>query len=77
MAAASRPAPARAPERKTEPQPQTEPQRLPPHSTASWQRYLTPALVVLLAAAVVCTMSFPLSGVFAGPRGFSPRPIVG
>jgi hypothetical protein len=62
MAAASTPAPARAPEAKPEPrpgaQPQAEPQPVASHSKPNWQKYATPVLVVLLAAAVVLTMTW-------------------
>jgi membrane fusion protein, multidrug efflux system len=54
MAAASTPAPARAPEPKPEPQPD----HVPPHPTPTWQKYGTPGLVVLLAAAVVFTITW-------------------
>ena len=48
MAAASTPAPARGPEQKPE-QPKPKPK---------WQRFVVPALVVLLAAAIVATISW-------------------
>ena len=46
--AASAPAPARA----------AEPEHVPPRPKASWQKYGTPLLVVLLAAAVVFTLTW-------------------
>src|SRR6266849_8663021 len=48
MAAASAPAPARA----------AEPEHVPPRPKANWQKYGTPLLVVLLAAAVVFTLTW-------------------
>src|SRR6266852_424617 len=48
MAAASAPAPARA----------AEPEHVPPRPKANWQKYVTPLLVVLLAAAVVFTLTW-------------------
>ena len=48
MAAASAPAPARA----------AEPEHVPPRPKANWQKYGTPLLVVLLAAAVVSTLTW-------------------
>jgi len=52
MAAASTPAPARGPEQKSEPQQVTP----PPH--VNFRKYGIPALVVLLAAAIVATISW-------------------
>jgi membrane fusion protein (multidrug efflux system) len=52
MAAASTPVPARGPEQKSEPQQVTP----PPH--VNFRKYGTPALVVLLAAAIVATISW-------------------
>jgi membrane fusion protein (multidrug efflux system) len=52
MAAASTPAPARAPEPKIEPHPVLV------HPKANWQKYVTPVLVVLLAVAIVATISW-------------------
>ena len=52
MAAASTAAPARAPEPKLEPHP------VPVHPKAKWQKYVTPVLVVLLAVAILATISW-------------------
>jgi membrane fusion protein, multidrug efflux system len=48
MAAASTPAPAG----------RAEPEHIPPQPTPKWQKYVVPALVVLLAAAVVFTITW-------------------
>ena len=52
MAAASMPAPARAQE------PELDPHDVPVHPKANWQKYVTPALVVLLAVAIVATINW-------------------
>lgn len=52
MAAASTPAPARPPEPKIEPHPVLV------RPKANWQKYVTPVLVVLLAVAIVATISW-------------------
>jgi len=56
--AASTPAPARLPEPKAEAQTDAEQRRVPSHFKPNWQKYLTPALVVLLAGAVACSMTW-------------------